>query len=35
LGLRQMRERIESRGGHFEIGSQPGRGTRVFASLPE
>lgn len=33
LGLRQMRERVESRGGAFEIDTAPGRGTRVRAAL--
>lgn len=35
LGLRQMRERIEARGGSFEIVSSPGNGTQVTASIPE
>ena len=35
LGLKQMRERIEDRGGCFEISSSLGKGTRVFASLVE
>ncbi len=35
LGLRQMRERVQARGGRFEIDSQPGRGTRVLAAVPE
>lgn len=35
LGLRQMRERMEGRGGHFEISSSPNEGTRMTASLPE
>jgi signal transduction histidine kinase len=34
LGLRGLRERIESVGGHFLIDSAPGRGTRVHTSLP-
>lgn len=33
LGLRQMRERVEARGGDFEITSVPGGGTRVRASV--
>ncbi len=33
LGLVGMRERIESLGGHFEVLSEPGRGTRVVARL--
>ena len=35
LGLRQMRERVQARGGRFEIESVPGRGTRVLAAVPE
>ncbi len=35
LGLRQMRERVESRGGRFEVSSEPGRGTTVVAAVPE
>ncbi len=35
LGLKQMRERLESRGGQFELLSTPGRGTHVYASVPE
>jgi len=35
LGLRQMRERVQARGGRFEIDSEPGRGTRVLAAVPE
>lgn len=35
LGLKQMRERIEARGGYFEICSSPKNGTKVFASLIE
>ncbi|MEJ2287695.1 MAG: GAF domain-containing sensor histidine kinase [Deinococcales bacterium] len=35
LGLRQMRERVQARGGRFEIESEPGRGTRVLAAVPE
>jgi signal transduction histidine kinase len=34
LGLRQMRERVEGRGGRFTIESRPGAGTTVTASLP-
>jgi signal transduction histidine kinase len=34
LGLGQMRERVEARGGRFEFASQPGKGTRVSAGLP-
>lgn len=29
LGLLSMRERVERAGGRFEIGSQPGKGTRI------
>lgn len=35
LGLRQMRERVESRGGQFRVESSPGQGTTVYASVPE
>jgi signal transduction histidine kinase len=35
LGLRQMRERLEARGGCFSITSALAEGTRVYASLPE
>ena len=35
LGLKQMRERVQARGGVFEAVSQPGAGTRVYASVPE
>ena len=35
LGLKQMRERVQARGGVFEAASQPGAGTRVYASVPE
>lgn len=34
LGLTQMRERVEARGGHYRVESTPGRGTTVFADLP-
>ncbi len=34
MGLAGMRERVESLGGEFAILSQPGGGTRIFASLP-
>lgn len=35
LGLKQMRERVQARGGAFELTSSPGQGTRVYASVPE
>jgi signal transduction histidine kinase len=35
LGLKQMRERVQARGGTFEATSQPGAGARVYASVPE
>ena len=35
LGLKQMRERVQTRGGQFEAVSEPGGGTRVYASVPE
>ncbi|HEX2863155.1 MAG TPA: GAF domain-containing sensor histidine kinase, partial [Deinococcales bacterium] len=34
LGLSQMRERLQAKGGSFEFSSAVGRGTRVTASLP-
>lgn len=34
IGLIDMRERLESLDGHFEIESQPGHGTRLVASIP-
>jgi signal transduction histidine kinase len=34
LGLSGMRERVESLGGHFNIDSEIGRGTRIQATLP-
>lgn len=33
LGLRQMRERVEARGGVYEVQSEPGTGTTVRAAL--
>ncbi|HEX3720615.1 MAG TPA: two-component regulator propeller domain-containing protein [Verrucomicrobiae bacterium] len=33
-GLRNMRERLRQLGGHCEIASAPGRGTRVIFTLP-
>ncbi|ADV68208.1 GAF sensor signal transduction histidine kinase [Deinococcus maricopensis DSM 21211] len=35
LGLTQMRERVESRGGGYSVTSAPGAGTRVVAELPQ
>jgi signal transduction histidine kinase len=35
LGLRQMRERLENRGGKFDVTTAPTQGTKVFASVPE
>jgi len=35
LGLKQMRERVEARGGSFVIDSQLGLGTTVQASVPQ
>jgi len=35
LGLAQMRERVETRGGLHEVQSAPGRGTYVMAELPQ
>ncbi len=34
LGLRQMRERVQARGGQLELKSEPGRGTSVRAAVP-
>lgn len=34
LGLRQMRERVQARGGQLELRSEPGRGTSVRAAVP-
>lgn len=34
LGLKQMRERIEARGGSYHIDSQMGQGTTVTVTLP-
>jgi signal transduction histidine kinase len=35
LGLKQMQERLEARGGCFDIITAPSQGTKVFASVPE
>ena len=35
VGLTSMRERAEELGGTFEAASQPGRGTRITATLPQ
>jgi len=34
LGLRRLRERVESLGGTFSVRSKPGDGTTVEATLP-
>ena len=34
LGLQGLRDRVEATGGEFEVHSEPGRGTRVRASIP-
>lgn len=34
LGLRTMRERVESLGGSLRIDAEPGRGTRIVAEVP-
>jgi two-component system chemotaxis sensor kinase CheA len=34
LGLDMLRKRVQEVGGHIEIESQPGKGTRVIAQLP-
>jgi signal transduction histidine kinase len=35
LGLRGLRERVESQGGTFTIDTAPGRGTRLVMTLAE
>ncbi|MEW6422433.1 MAG: GAF domain-containing sensor histidine kinase [Deinococcota bacterium] len=35
LGLMQMRERVESRGGNYRVLSSPGHGTLVEAEVPQ
>ena len=35
LGLMQMRERVESRGGQYRVLSAPGHGTVIEAELPQ
>jgi len=35
LGLRQMSERLQGRGGRFELRSARDEGTRIYASMPE
>jgi signal transduction histidine kinase len=35
LGLKQMKERLEARGGRFDITTAVSQGTKVFASVPE
>ncbi|NLG08101.1 MAG: GAF domain-containing sensor histidine kinase [Deinococcales bacterium] len=35
LGLKQMRERVEGRGGRLTIESAPGQGTTVCAAVPD
>ncbi len=35
LGLRSMQERATSLGGSFSVASEPGRGTRIAATLPK
>jgi signal transduction histidine kinase len=34
LGLLQMRERVETAGGHLTVASQPGQGTKIQVRLP-
>jgi signal transduction histidine kinase len=34
FGLQTMRERAESIGGHFDVETFPGRGTRVAVTVP-
>jgi len=33
-GLRNMHDRIEAVGGHLDVDSRPGHGTRVWGALP-
>ncbi|MFC4426124.1 GAF domain-containing sensor histidine kinase [Deinococcus navajonensis] len=35
LGLLQMRERVEARGGHYRVLSSPGHGTVIEAEMPQ
>ena len=34
VGLMDMRERLESLGGHLDVSSRPGAGTRLVATIP-
>ena len=34
IGLQGLRERFLALGGNFDIESAPGKGTRIFGSLP-
>jgi signal transduction histidine kinase len=34
LGLVGLRERVEALGGHFDLQSAAGKGTRIGASIP-
>lgn len=34
IGLRGMRDRVAILGGHFDLDSHPGRGTRIYVELP-
>jgi signal transduction histidine kinase len=34
LGIKQMRERVEARGGRLEIDAAPRRGTELYAAVP-
>lgn len=34
IGLRGMRDRVAILGGHFELDSRPGQGTRIYVELP-
>ncbi len=34
FGLRIIRERAENLGGHLDLSSQPGRGTRLRVTVP-
>lgn len=34
IGLRGMRDRVAILGGHFELASRPGEGTRIYVEVP-
>jgi signal transduction histidine kinase len=33
-GLQGMTDRLDALGGHLQIASEPGRGTRITGSIP-